>query len=74
MFAEGGRLGEPVEIPALSDAFAVFSNAEPLRPMSELEDELSGLDGSPEFVAEVIPRDFTPDGFALFSIFLGSPN
>lgn len=74
VFAEGGRLGEPVEIPALSDAFAVFSNAEPLRPMSELEDELSGLDGSPEFVAEVIPRDFTPDGFALFSIFLGSPN
>lgn len=74
VFTEAGRIGEPVEIPGFSDQFPAFSDSELLRPISELAEEISSLAGASEIEAELIPSDFTPNGFALFPLrFGGAP-
>lgn len=71
VFTEAGRIGEPVEIPGLRDQFPVFSDSAPLRPISELAAEISGLVDAPGAAAEILPTDFAPNGFALFMLPIG---
>jgi len=71
VFTEAGRIGEPVEIPGLRDQFPVFSDSTPLRPIPELAEEISGLADAPGAAAELVPTDFTPNGFAMFTLQLG---
>ncbi len=71
VFTEAGRIGEPVEIPGLGDEFPVFSDSAPLRPISELAEEISGLADTPGAAAELVPSDFAPNGFVLFTLQLG---
>jgi len=74
VFAEAGRIGEPVEIPGFRDQFPAFSDSQPLRPISELAEEISSLADASEIEAELIPSDFPPNGFALFPLrFGGAP-
>ncbi|MCZ7619146.1 MAG: hypothetical protein M5U32_12865 [Myxococcota bacterium] len=71
VFTEAGRIGEPVEIPGLTDLLPAFSDTELLRPISEFAEEISGLAGAPGVAAEILPADFEANGFALFSLELG---
>ncbi len=72
VFAELGVLGEPVRVPAISSFFFNFPDARPLRPISQLEDELeeAGLFDD-DLQDRLLPSDFEADGFARFSLFGG---
>jgi len=74
VFAEAGTVGATVQIPAIFEDFFNFQDSAPLEDIDALPASVSSAGFDASILAELLPDDFDPNGFAHFDVFIAVGN